>query len=325
MGARAVATAEAEAREACRTALGGDDPGPVRLLQPGSVSATFRIGPDASGRSIVAKRLGRGLASEERVVYERVLPRLPISVPGFLGALDEAGASHAWIFLEDLGPANYRPSEPRHRRLAARWLASLHGTTAGMEIDGPLPDLGPPHRRARLGSGRDLLAAHTHDPRFDEPVRAMITDLIAALNTLEERWKTVEEIAALAPRVLLHGDFVRKNLRLRSSPESGERLVAFDWGETGWGPPAFDLAQGVGFSADPDLEVYRRGLGDAGIEIPAEDLSAQAWLGTVFRAVTGTSWAAESLATDWYEDAVRDLGVYRDVLRDRLSAPIGSR
>src|SRR3974377_1616746 len=70
----------------------------------------------------------------------------------------------------------------------------------------------------------------------------IVTAILAHVDLLEARWDRVEELCHCVPQTLVHGDFTKSNVRVRSSP-SGINLMVFDWGMAGYGFPGIDLAE----------------------------------------------------------------------------------
>src|SRR5438046_161827 len=90
-----------------------------------SKSAVYRlegVGPD--GAAVVAKRCLAKTASVERIIYEEVLPRLPIPALGCYGFVEMPGEGYCWLFLEDAGREEYSSLDGEHRAIASPWLAA---------------------------------------------------------------------------------------------------------------------------------------------------------------------------------------------------------
>jgi hypothetical protein len=136
---------------------------------------------------------------------------------------------------------------------------------------------------------------------------------------LEARWGEVEEFCHAVPGTVIHGDFVKKNLRVRQSA-AGPVLLAFDWEYAGWGSPGIDLTQFTGGVASPDLAVYRSCVEDW----PASEDDAQrlARCGRFFRVVDTMYWICLDLRVDrpeWLIDRLRELTIYSERMARALS------
>src|SRR5439155_16761485 len=87
----------------------------------------------------------------------------------------------------------------------------------------------------------------------------MLKALVGDLDVLEARWSEVEKMCQEGYRTVVHGDFVIKNVRVRTTP-AGTRLLVFDWEQAGWGIPCADLAQLRDRTVSPDLDTYASAL-----------------------------------------------------------------
>ena len=151
-------------------AWAGAEPQAVTVLKGSKKkrkSEIYRLeGCAPGGESVIAKRCKRSTAELESTIYEDVLPGLPITSLRYHGMVDE-GEEQCWIFLEDAGDERYSPLIPEHRRLAARWLAALHGTAPEIPQASRLPDRGPGHYLTHLESG--ARGAPTAGTRSERP------------------------------------------------------------------------------------------------------------------------------------------------------------
>lgn len=278
-------------------------------------SATFRLegcGPEET--SVIAKRCRRNDAELESAIYRGVLPRLPAASLRYHGMVDE-DAEWGWIFLEDAGDERYSPLIPQHRRLAARWLAALHGFAAGVPEASHLPHRGPDHYLRHLRSAREALERQLGERAPDGAEMHLLATLVFQLDVLESRWLDVEQFCEALPRTLVHGDLSRSNLRVRAG-ESGLELVAFDWEKAGWGVPPPDLARLLpherrsaarfktsgdfyGFCADPCLETYRSALRDESTYLRPETVERMATVGILFQCLATIDWLSLRFTPDW--------------------------
>ena len=219
----------------------GPEPAGITLLKEKEKSAVYRlagVGPGAS--AVVAKRCGADSARVERVVYAVVLARLPVPSLRYHGCVEgpEAAAGCSW---RSRVADKYSPDLEEHRRLAGRWLGLLHtvGGAPGRRRPParpgarPLPGVpaagarhrpgepGPPRADRRRPGGAEVAAGRVRRP--GGPLAAG------------------GAVCAGMPRTLVHGDFIKRNLRVRPGP-AGPRWCPIDWEFAGWGPPAVDLA-----------------------------------------------------------------------------------
>src|SRR5438552_15991931 len=106
-----------------------DDVRPVgiEVLQRNKKSAVYRlsgVGPD--GAVVIAKRTRYVTGRVERVIYEEVLPRLPVPSLGFYGHVRDPNREFCWLFLEDARGEPYSRPDAAHRVLAGQWLGDMH-------------------------------------------------------------------------------------------------------------------------------------------------------------------------------------------------------
>lgn len=304
----------------------GPEPSEIRVLKERSKgirkSAVYWMaGAGPNGDPVVAKLGKRRLAAIESAVYEEALPLLPIDALHCHGVCEE-NERFTWLFLSDAGRGRYLPAVDEHRRAAGRWLAGLHAASSRLRREVVLPDRGLDHALGNLRSGHRAIVRILGYPGLDHEQALVLERLVDSLEGLESSWGEVVAACDPWPRVLVHGDFVRKNLRVRPCPD-GLGLLAFDWERTGWGTPATDLAQlqeSERFSANVCLDSYHAGLHAHGYEVDRESVEAQGRLGTVFRCVNAIAWTGLSLSPDWLENPLADLRVYGRWLEQAMRA-----
>jgi hypothetical protein len=289
----------------------------MTILKEGPLrkSAVYRIegiGPD--GATVIAKRCERATASRECATYERLLPHLPVSSLRCYGCVEEAESSRCWLFIEDAGPDKYSARSPAHRDLAAQWLAVVHASSAHLTgLAAWLPDAGPARYLHHLQSARDMILHQVSNPAISAADRTVLGRLVAVCDRLERQWWRLEERCAGLPQTLVHGDFVGKNIRVRSGP-GGYTLLAFDWGDAGWGVPAVDLAHAahpyLEFSASPAVPTYCAMMRHRWPGITLHTIEQLASCGTLFRCLAALDWEAHDLAYPWRDAALRHMAVY---------------
>src|SRR2546425_763438 len=82
---------------------GAAEPESIEGLRNGKKAGTYRlVGAGPAGESIIAQRSPVARAVIERVVYEQILPRLPVTAPRYYGSGAD-GRDFVWFFLEDVG------------------------------------------------------------------------------------------------------------------------------------------------------------------------------------------------------------------------------
>ena len=296
--------------------LGGPTPASIEALREvgRSKPALYRLIFDEPGRvAVYAKRSPTPEMAVERAVYQEVLPGLPLTVPRCLGSYREPDGS-TWLFLEEVGDRELS-KHPEHARLAARWLAQLHGSAAADPRASKLPDAGPARYLGRLRPGRQGIRGNLGNHALTEADRAILCALVERLDALESSWSEIERACEGLPVTLVHGDFRPKNVRI-AGPDADPTVYVLDWEMAGWGIPAADLASAFDremiVAVDPDtyLEAVRSwwsGLDDAAMR-------RLAILGRVFQALASTEWASTSLIYDSERYLMRPMAQMRSYL-----------
>jgi hypothetical protein len=283
-------------------------------------SAVYRLeGAGEAGAAVVAKRCRAAVAAVERLVYERVLPRLPPPQLRCYGWVPEPDRRCAWLFVEDAGEGAFCPALPEHRRLAARWLAQVHAAARESAEGVELPDRGPGTYLGEARSVREAIRASHGNPVFTAADRDVLEVIDGQLAFVEAHRNEVEAVCEAIPPTLVHGDFVAKNIRLRAAPE-GTQLFALDWETAGWGVPAADLCRFAGAPAMPDLDTYCSVLREAGQPVALKRVDELAHLGGVFRLISAMLWASLRLGDPWVNKCMRWMRCYRAEMVPALRA-----
>ena len=274
------------------------------------------------GRPVIAKWFTAEGGRVERMIYEEVLPEVPVEAPRYYGSVDDAGSGGFWLFLDYVDGDKYSRRVPHHRALAARWLAMLHTSALGTATRARLPDEGPARHLANLREARDRILRNRANLALGADEVGFLELLIARLDEVEAIWGRLEDACKGLPPALVHGDFKGANLRICSARD-GPTLVAFDWGESAFGVPAVDLAQSApesALSAIPDLEIYESVVRSRNPGVERRTIERVSQCGTIFRAVTAIRWAVCDLETEWPESAVQKMRFIDGDLANALRA-----
>jgi ATP-binding cassette, subfamily B, bacterial len=285
-------------------------------------STVYRLeGAGQRGANVIAKKCRREYALLERTVYEDVLPKLSVPYPRLLGMANDEDGSSCWLFLEDVGTEAYSPVDPKHRIVAGQWLGALHASTTSLPADVKLPDRGPAHYLGHLRSATDTIAENLNNPALDGSQRCQLQRIIMNCDFVASEWWRLEQFCRGIPSTLVHGDFVGKNVRLRSGATSFE-ILPFDWEHAGIGVPAVDLAQAkyssTTFLPNPDLSEYW--ITTEWTRIGYEGVLRLATYGTVFRCLAALHWESQRLAYEWVEWPVKNMALYEAELAEAVHA-----
>ena len=213
----------------------------IDVISQNEKSSVFRLYSVGSfGSSLIAKRCGLVSVGIERMVYEEILPRLPVPTLRFYGVITESQGEHGWIFLEDAGDQTMPMGGNEAQELISRCVAAIHVAAESVGSVQGLPDSGPNYFLHRLGAIKlalqDRLVCLHAEPE-DEQVLQSFMDVC---DQLELSWHKIEDFCFGLPKTLVHGDLAPENFRIRKGKSEPELLI-LDWEKTGWGVPAVDL------------------------------------------------------------------------------------
>jgi hypothetical protein len=248
------------------------------------------LGAGPAGSTVFAKCRHASMAATERIVYERILDRVPVATPRCYGCTDDG--EYVWLLLQAVDGAPYDESNLDHLAMAARWVAAMHVDTTSRASSILLPDAGADRYLAHLARGRAAVERCLDYSRaLDQANRHSLAQLVGQLSELEARWDFIRGQCESMPSVLVHGDFRPKNVFVR---HDGAGLVAFDWETAGWGPPAADLTK-------IDVDVYWAAVRETWAGIPVETVVRWAAVGRVFQMLAAIDWKGSELAVDTAE------------------------
>jgi hypothetical protein len=279
------------------------------------------VGP--GGSDVIAKCSSPERIRTEQLIYEEVLPGLPLPAVRYYGVVDESDAGRCWLFLEYADGEAYSPRDEEHRAVAGRWLGLLHASASrAVRADG-LPDRGPGYYFGRLRSAQDRILSGLADPAIAAGDRALLEAVAGQCEVVASHWGQVEGLCAGLTRSLIHGDFAPKNMRVRTGP-AGATLLPFDWGSAGWGVPAADLAQSGAASglwsywASPDLASYCSALRGSWPHHEVRDLQPVSAVGKIFRCLVCIDLDAPDPAVGWAQGSARNMRDYQAEMDDAI-------
>jgi aminoglycoside/choline kinase family phosphotransferase len=286
-----------------------------RMTGEPSVYRLTGVAPD--GTNVIAKRCESAAASTECLIYQNVLPYLPVSALRYYGLVADDDRQFCWLLLEDAGEEPYLLDVEEHRVLAGHWLGVMNVSAQQLRAATRLPDRGLGFYFKRLLASRETIRAIVEKSTFSDRDVTLLRALISHCDALQRQWEGIAQFCNRMPRTLVHGDFAIQNARLRSGP-AGNNLLLMDWEGAGWGSPAADLAQFVGGSLSPDLRTYHSVVCSTWPGIALADLERLAEFGRMFRLISSLDWANSgyrALDADWY---LEEVSYYEEELTDWL-------
>ena len=284
-----------------------------RLNRDRRKSSVYKLeGAGQSGASIVAKLCNPETAGLERVIYERILPRLPVSSLHYYGHV-VSGESH-WLFLEYANGDEWKIDDKRHLELAIRWLAEMHDSAAHLDACSLLPGRGPDYYLSQLTIARQRIVENISSPALDAASTRILDEFIACSSLMEARWKEVETFCKSVPETLVHNDFLGKNVHVRNT-NSGPVLLVFDWEMSGRGVPATDLFWLFQHAPETGITEYWEQRKRFNTRIALQDIEYLVALGAMFRVMDSVEWLSQYLLTEYPNRKIDHTRVHTDRLK----------
>jgi Phosphotransferase enzyme family len=299
-------------------------PQAIEVVQQQRKSEIYRLMEGTPGKeSIIAKRCVTRTGKFERVIYEEILPLLPISKLHYYGAFQE-NDSYIWLFLADAGKFSFSPVEESHRILAAHWLGGLHRfapQTCAAEI---LPERGSSYYFELMQKARDRIVQNLANPIMMPADIDVLKRVLTQMDALESNWQNLLRFCEGIPSTLSHADFRPKNVHIKQFP-TGDVLYAMDWEMAGWGNPLADLAPSRGLFSNPqvDMPIYISIMRQIwpGLDVPALQYFSQ--VGCIFRRLAAIYWSSLEMSFHWFEGPIRDMNIFHKELARAMSIVFG--
>ena len=285
------------------------DPAKIVVLKNRYKSTIYRmdgLGPGCS--SIVAKCCRGAVAAHERILYEQILPKLPVSSPRYYG-FTRGDGDYDWLFLEYIEGEKYARERQDHAALAGRWLGLLHTSGERAATTPLLSDLGPRHYLALLRTARARLQGNLEHLNLSPEDLGVVKTVIRQCNFLESLWDQIERWCHRMPRTLVHGDFKPRNVVIRAN-HHGPALFTFDWEASGWGVPAEDLAY-------IDLSAYHDVVKSRWPRVSMQDLQSMKVVGRIFRGLSEFCWESVKFDPNWEVSTVK-LRIYQTRMAEAI-------
>jgi len=279
-----------------------------------------RVG--TAGTAVIAKRCRQNTALIERTLYEEILPNLPFPMLHYYGFVEDADSQFCWLFLEDVSGEKYQPHIKEHRVAAARWLGIMNTSAAGIAAAARLPDRNPEHYLNLLRSAHDIILSNFTNPALKAGDLALLNTIVAQCEYLVENWSQLAYVCGGMPHTLVHGDFIPKNVGIRTSRVEDPRSAAdrdgivflpFDWEKAGWGIPAEDISR-------VDIPTYWSTVQDDWPRLSIQALERLANVGRIFRCLVFLDWIAPRLSQACVEQPMDDVRSCETWLADLIRA-----
>jgi len=294
--------------------LGGQPPAPasVQILKDRNASHVYRLtGAAPDGSNVIAKRCPTDGAVRERAIYQEVLWRLPVPSLRYYGLVEEQDTDFCWAFLEDAGGVRYSAAVPRHGRLAAEWLATLHSGGLSLARGLGLGSQGSNMYLGCLRSGRLRILQSLDNLALSPDDGDVLVRLAAQCDMAEALWPRIEECCSAAPTAFLHADLHAANVHVS---EDCSTLLPFDWESAGAGPLAIDLAlPGL------DLAAYQSCVRSVWPEMELSTLEKFAVVGRLFQLLAHIDWESKGLSTQWLHRPMKHMRFYLEELPKALN------
>jgi hypothetical protein len=267
------------------------------------------VGVGPLGSAIIAKRSRRANAVIENAVYREILPLLPIASPSYYGMLEETNGESCWLFMEDAGEHEYSTLHGKDRELIVQWLTLMHTSASHVAPPNVLPDKGPNHYLELLQFARDAILENLAKLTLEADDLWTLETILRQFDLLESHWAHFGALCEGTPQTLVHGDFVAKNIRGRSS-QTGMTILPFDWGEAGWGTPALDVMQ-----VDPTM--YWSTVRGYWPWLDAHTVQRLRTVGRIFRCLDTMYWMLPSFQYE-RKKPISSMNIYASQLADAI-------
>jgi len=289
-------------------------PSQITILKKSRQSTVYRlhdIGPDGT---VIAKLCEAEPGRRETVLYRDVFPKISAATPAFLGFEEDPERKTWWMFIEDGGDETCTPCE-RDRELAVRWLAALHTSSYLLDLTF-LPDVGPNfHLNFHLYAGRERIIDNLKNAAFSTEDRAVLKQIISDLEDVIGRWDQVTQFCATMPKTLVHGDFARKNIRIKWR-DGKPAFLTFDWEDAGYGVPAVDMAD------CPNVHAYWVFVQEIWPHLHESELQQLLLCGRMFGVLAALRWKSSDLAFEWSHREIDTMREHKSEL-NKITAALG--
>ena len=281
----------------------------VEETSPGRIVLRL-MGVGKTGSDVIAKRTPQSTALVERTIYEEILPKLPLPMLLYYGSIFEQNSGYCWLFLEDVSGERYHPHIIEHGVAAAKWLGIMNTSVTNHVTASRLPKRGPDHYLMLLRVGRNTILSEISNPILEPTVLPLLEAMVAHCDYLSVNWEQFTSVCEEMPKTLVHGDFITKNVGIRST-QDGITLLPFDWEKAGWGSPSEDISR-------VDIPTYWDTVKEFWPEFGLQAFERLANVGRVFRCLVYLDWIAPQLGYNAIEQPMHHLSQCETWLSDLI-------
>lgn len=259
-----------------------NQPKSIEILEKSKKSEIYRlIDAGKNHHSIIAKRGQLCSLITERIVYEKILPQIPLPSLQFLGFMEEPCGEYGWLFIEDAGNLRTSREAIEERMAISKWLGIFHSTSARIPMVDNIPHIGPDQYLQRIVLMRNIVVSKLNNVSPYTKDHGILAGFIQQCNYLEEHWSRIDNYCSKMPSTLTHGDLADENIAVRYESADMQILV-LDWEKAGYGTITPDLA----YMAYSDLDIYRDTSNKDWLHITNTELKQLYWYGKIFQIFT---------------------------------------
>jgi phosphotransferase family enzyme len=254
-------------------------------------SSVFKLeGSLTEDIAVVAKRCSLETAHAEWLIYEKILPKLPMTTLRFFGYVENRGEH--WLFIEFAGGRPWVLSNPVYLDLSVKWLANMHYSSSQIQELLLVPKKCTDHY---LSQQRHIELRARHAalvPGLNDAELRILDEIRYCLDQLRQRWPEITSFCRSMPVCLGHNDLVDKNIQVREEGESFA-VLPFDWEMSGRGTPATDLYWVLADGTET-IRLYWKYYSDFGERVALSEIIHLARIGVIFRNLDALEWISHS-------------------------------
>jgi hypothetical protein len=161
-----------------------------------------------------------------------------------------------------------------------------------------------------LQVGRNTILSNISNPALKPADLPLLEAVVAHCDYLSSNWEQLTSVCECMPTTLVHGDFISKNVGVRTS-QDGIMLLPFDWEKAGWGSPAEDISR-------VDIPTYWNSVQDFWPELSIQAIIRLTNVGKVFRCLVYLEWIVHQFGDNAIEESLHHLNQCETWLADLI-------